>query len=234
MSREPEQAFFQRQTDSQQTHEEMFNITNHQANTNKNYNEIPPHIYQNACMFSCFSHVQLFATPQTVAHHTPLSMGFSRQEYWSELPFLSPGDPPNPGTELKSPVLQVDSLLLSHREEWLQLKRQQITNVGKDVEKREPSYTVGRNVNSCNHDGKQYKGSSKKIKNRTTTNEKTKEAQTKKEREHFQHYRPTRPTRKVFPQKTLCNSRIHTPLQCTGIIFQDKPQARPYYKAQQI
>ena len=120
MSREPEQACFQRQTDGQQTHEEMLNITNHQANANKNYNEIPPHIYQNACMLSCLSHVQLFATPQTVAHHTPLSMGFSRQEYWSilhwsELPFLSPGDLPDPGTELKSPILQVDSLLLSHQ-----------------------------------------------------------------------------------------------------------------------
>ena len=115
MSKEPEQAFFQRQIDGQQTHKEMLNITYHQANANKNYNEISSHIYQNSCMLSCFSHVQLFATPQTVAHHNPLSMEFSRQEYWSELPFLSPGDLPDPGIELESPVLQVDSLLLSHR-----------------------------------------------------------------------------------------------------------------------
>ena len=41
-----------------------------------------------------------FATPWTVAHQAPLSMGFSRQEYWSGLPFPSPGDLPNPGIEL--------------------------------------------------------------------------------------------------------------------------------------
>ena len=50
------------------------------------------------------------ATPWTVAHQAPLSMGFSRQEYWSGLPFPSPGDLPNPGIEPKSPALQADSL----------------------------------------------------------------------------------------------------------------------------
>ena len=49
-----------------------------------------------------FNHVQLFVTPLTVAHQAPLSMGFSRQEYWSRLPFTSPDDPPNPGIEPKS------------------------------------------------------------------------------------------------------------------------------------
>ena len=49
-------------------------------------------------------------TPQTVARQAPLSMGFSRQEYWSGLPFLSPGDLPNPGIEPWSPALQADSL----------------------------------------------------------------------------------------------------------------------------
>ena len=43
--------------------------------------------------------VQLFATPWTVAHQAPLSMGFSRQEYWSGLPYPPPGDLPNPGIE---------------------------------------------------------------------------------------------------------------------------------------
>ena len=43
------------------------------------------------------SHVRLFATPWTVAYQTPPSMGFSRQEYWSGLPFPSPGDLPDPG-----------------------------------------------------------------------------------------------------------------------------------------
>ena len=43
------------------------------------------------------SHVRLFATPWTVAYQAPLSMGFSRQEYWSGLPFPSPGDLPTQG-----------------------------------------------------------------------------------------------------------------------------------------
>ena len=51
------------------------------------------------------------ATPWTVAHQAPLSMGFSRQEYWSGLPFPSPGDLPNPGIEPRSPALQADDLL---------------------------------------------------------------------------------------------------------------------------
>ena len=49
-----------------------------------------------ACMLSC---VPLFATPWTVACQAPMSMGFSRQEYWSGLPFPSPGDLPDPGIE---------------------------------------------------------------------------------------------------------------------------------------
>ena len=51
------------------------------------------------------SRVQLFATPWTVAHQAPLSMGFSRQEYWSGLPFPTPGYLPDAGMELKSPAL---------------------------------------------------------------------------------------------------------------------------------
>ena len=53
------------------------------------------------------SRVRLFATPWTVAHQAPPSMGFSRQEYWSGLPFPSPGDLPNPGIEPRSPALEV-------------------------------------------------------------------------------------------------------------------------------
>ena len=53
--------------------------------------------------------VRLFATPWTVAHQAPPSMGFSRQEYWSGLPFPSPGDLPDPGIELRSPTLQADA-----------------------------------------------------------------------------------------------------------------------------
>ena len=64
--------------------------------------------------YSCYKdyvHVQLLsrvwlsATPWTVAHQTPMSMGFSRQEYWSGLPFPTPGDLPNPGIKPTSPPL---------------------------------------------------------------------------------------------------------------------------------
>ena len=50
---------------------------------------------------------------QTMARQAPLSMGFPRREYWSGLPFPSPGALPNPGIKPRSPALQVDSLLLS-------------------------------------------------------------------------------------------------------------------------
>ena len=63
------------------------------------------------------SPVQLFATPWTGAHQAPLSMKFSRQEYWSGLPFPSPGDLLNPGIKLMSPTLQADSLLSEPPEE---------------------------------------------------------------------------------------------------------------------
>ena len=51
------------------------------------------------------SHVQLFATPWTVAYHTPLFMGFLRPDYWSRLPFPSAEDLPDPGIEPGSPAL---------------------------------------------------------------------------------------------------------------------------------
>ena len=54
--------------------------------------------------------VQLFATPWTVAHQAPPSMEFSRQEYWTGLPFPFPGDLPDPGIEPRSPALQADAL----------------------------------------------------------------------------------------------------------------------------
>ena len=59
-------------------------------------------------MLNCFRRVYLFATPETVAHQAPLSMGFSRQEYWSGVPFPLPGDLPDPRIEpasLPSPAL---------------------------------------------------------------------------------------------------------------------------------
>ena len=56
------------------------------------------------------SHVRLFATPWTVVYQAPPSMGFSRQEYWSRLPFPSPGDLPDPGIEPGSSAFQADAL----------------------------------------------------------------------------------------------------------------------------
>ena len=56
------------------------------------------------------SRVRLFATSWTVAYQAPLSVGFSRQECWSGLPFPSPGDLPDPGIEPGSPALQADAL----------------------------------------------------------------------------------------------------------------------------
>ena len=66
------------------------------------------HLIMHACVPSCFSRVQLFATLWTVAHQASLFMGFSRQEYWSGLPCVPPGALPNPGIEpvsLMSPAL---------------------------------------------------------------------------------------------------------------------------------
>ena len=56
------------------------------------------------------SRVRLFVTPWTVDYQASLSMGLSRQEYWSRLPFPSPGDLPDPGLEPRSPALEADTL----------------------------------------------------------------------------------------------------------------------------
>ena len=81
------------------------------------------HLLTKLWVFSCFlynmslkvkvkslSRVQLFATPWTVAYQASPSMWFSRQEYWSGLPFPSPGDLPDPGIKPRSPALQADAL----------------------------------------------------------------------------------------------------------------------------
>ena len=79
-------------------------------------NEVVAHMC--VCVLCHFSRVWLFATPWTIAPEAPLSMGFSRQDYWSGLAFPTPGDLPNPGIQPESPVsptLQVHSLPLSHQ-----------------------------------------------------------------------------------------------------------------------
>ena len=68
------------------------------------------HLYGKRSEVKSLSHVWLFATPWTVSYKAPLSMEFSRQEYWSGLPFPSPGDLPDPGIEPRSPALQADAL----------------------------------------------------------------------------------------------------------------------------
>ena len=71
------------------------------------------HIYNKILLLlllSRLSHVWLCATPWTAAYQAPPSVGFSRQEYWSGLPFPFPGDLPNPGIKPGSPTLQADSL----------------------------------------------------------------------------------------------------------------------------
>ena len=61
------------------------------------------------------SRVQLFEIYWLVAPKSPMSMEFSRQEYWSGLPFATPGDLSDPGMEHAPPAFQADALLLSHR-----------------------------------------------------------------------------------------------------------------------
>ena len=58
-----------------------------------------------SCCSVSLSHVRLFAAPWTVALQVPLSMEFPKQDYWSGLPFPSPGDLPSPGIEPASPAL---------------------------------------------------------------------------------------------------------------------------------
>ena len=69
-------------------------------------------IYRHVCVLSCFSGVQLFATPWTVDRL--LCLGISRQEYWSGLPCPPPGNLPDPGIKPGSSTLQAETLLLSH------------------------------------------------------------------------------------------------------------------------
>ena len=92
----------------------LLNMTTKEKKITMPYTSVKPStVIKNFCIYYClasflicgvdclpacvFSHVGLFATPWTVAHQAPLSMGFSRQEYWSGLPCPPPGDLPNPG-----------------------------------------------------------------------------------------------------------------------------------------
>lgn len=86
--------------------------THRHTNTHTKHTNLPQWV--NICpasMLSCFSRVQFCATSWTIACQTPLSMGFSRQPYWSRMPVPVPGDPCNPGMEPRFPALKADSLL---------------------------------------------------------------------------------------------------------------------------
>ena len=76
---------------------------------------MPIHLKMKSFRQELFVFFILFVTLWTVAHHASLSMGFSRQESWSGLPFPPPGNLPDPRIEPVSPALQADSLLLSHQ-----------------------------------------------------------------------------------------------------------------------
>ena len=86
-------------------------LTNSEAGLSR-FSDLPKFIWVSTwkVKVKSLSRVQLFATPWTVAHQAPLSMGFSRQEYWSGLPFPSPGGLPDPGIEPRSPALEADAL----------------------------------------------------------------------------------------------------------------------------
>ena len=83
-------------------------------------------------IFPSLSHVRLFATPWIVPFQALPSMGFSRQEYWSGLPFPSPGDLPNPRIEPGSPALQTDALPSeppANEMRWNQKRREQASQL---------------------------------------------------------------------------------------------------------
>ena len=65
-------------------------------------------LFKHLCVFSVAKLRQTLCYPRTIAHQTPLSMGFPMQEYWSMLPFSSPGDLPDPGIKHRSPAWQAD------------------------------------------------------------------------------------------------------------------------------
>ena len=78
------------------------------------WNEVPFEYFLTSVCYKVIvkslSHARLFATPWTVACQAPPSMGFSRQGYWSGLPFCSPGHLPDPGIEPRSPTLMAGCL----------------------------------------------------------------------------------------------------------------------------
>ena len=102
------------------------------------------------CVCLSLSHVQLFATPWKVAHQAPLSVEFSRQEYWSGLPFPSPGDLSNPGIKPGSPSLQAVSMREHSR--WQRLKLQGFMAQPQQLQCHSCHPTVGQKNHRADHD----------------------------------------------------------------------------------
>ena len=88
--------------------------------------KVPLHVHVVKVKVKSLSRVWLFVTLWTVAYQAPLSMGFSRQEYWSGLPFPSPGDLPNPGIEPRFPALEADALTSEPPETRFQIQKSEI------------------------------------------------------------------------------------------------------------
>ena len=92
-------------------------------------------------------------TPQTVAYQAPLSMGFPSQEYWTGLPFSSPGDLPDPGIEPKSPVLQAEALtsMNTHRHTGIYCRSMTLCNCGSWSSSMCKSVIFPFDVGACGH-----------------------------------------------------------------------------------
>ena len=108
----------------------------HLGQLNRLYLICFPLNFSEKCMPAKFlSHDWLFATPWAAACQASLSMGFSRQEYWSRLPFPPPGDLPNPGIKPTSPMSP--ALALYHWTTWKNFQRN--TSLKKSCQSREKS-----------------------------------------------------------------------------------------------
>ena len=87
-----------------------YSVVSHEFKVNESMICTKYGIFKQKVKVKSLSHVRLFAIPWTVVYQASLSMGFSRQEYWSGLPFPSPGDLPDPGIKARSPALQAGAL----------------------------------------------------------------------------------------------------------------------------
>ena len=124
-----------------------------QIKTTMRYHLKPVRMVLCVCVWVIQACLTLCDPTDCVVSQAFLSMEFSRQEYWSELPFPPPGHLPNPGIKPRSPALQADSLPA----EPAGPQRLKIRDAGEGMGKME-TYAVGRHVTWCSHHGEQYGG----------------------------------------------------------------------------